>query len=109
MTPNRGYFAASYADNPGKVVSPRIMAGFLPAMPHAREDLLKLYRNPARRLKTPAGELLPRFSLEKPAWKPRRIESIDFASMLFGLAGIHPELGMKFFHEKTKFTLGAEE
>ena len=81
----------------------------MPAMPQAREDLLKIYRDPARRLKTPVGDLLPRFSLEKPAWKPMRIESIDFASMLFGLAGIHPELGMRFFHEKTKFTFGAAE
>ena len=109
ITPDKGYFAASFADNPGKVVSPRIIAGFMPAMPQAREDLLKIYRDPARRLKTPVGDLLPRFSLEKPAWKPMRIESIDFASMLFGLAGIHPELGMRFFHEKTKFTFGAAE
>jgi hypothetical protein len=40
----------------------------------------------------------------KPDWRHHRIESIDFASMLFGLAAIHPKLGMEFFHEKTKFT-----
>lgn len=109
VTPDKGYVAASYDRNPGRVVSPRIIAGFMPAMPEAREDLLKLSRNSARRLKTPVGDLLPRFSLEKPDWRPMRIESIDFASMLFGLAGIHPDLGMKFFHERSKFTFGAVE
>lgn len=106
VTPEKGYVAASYDRNPDRVVSLRIIAGFMPAMPQAREDLLKLYRDPARRLKTPAGELLPRFSLDKLDWQPMRIESIDLASMLFGLAGIHHELGMKFFHQKTKFTFG---
>lgn len=106
VTPGKGYVAASYDRNPGRVVSPRIIAGFMPAMPRAREDLLKLYRDPSRRLKTPVGELLPRFSLDHPDWRPMRIESIDFASMLFGLAGIHSDLGMEFFHQKTKFTFG---
>jgi hypothetical protein len=50
------------------------------------------------------GELLPRFSIDKPDWHAPRIESIDYASMLFGLAGIHPRLGMKFFDDKTRFT-----
>ena len=48
--------------------------------------------------------LLPRFNVDKPEWHPSRIESNDYASMLFGLAGIHPQLGTNFFAEKTKFT-----
>jgi hypothetical protein len=107
VTPKNGYVAASFARNPGTVVSPRIIEGFMPVMPQARADLQKLYEDPARRLKTPAGELVPRFSLEDTKWQPERIESIDFASMVFGLAGIHPDLGMKFFHEKSRFTFEA--
>ncbi len=103
-TPSNGYVASKYDNNPDSLVAPRIIAGFMPAYPAAREHLLQLYRDPNRRLKTRVGDLLPRFSVEKPDWRPRRIESIDFASMLFGLAAIHPELGMKFFQEKTKFT-----
>ncbi len=104
VTPKDGYMAASFARNPGRVVSPRIIAGFMPVMPEAQADLSKIYDNPARRLKTPAGDLVPRFSLDEPDWRPDRIESIDFSSMLFGLAGIHPDLGMTFFRDRTRFT-----
>ena len=107
VTPKNGYVAASFARNPGKVVSPRIVTGFMPVMPQARVDLLRVYEDRGRRLKTPVGDLVPRFSLEDAEWQPGRIESIDFASMLFGLAGIHPDLGMKFFHEKSSFTFAA--
>lgn len=104
VTPKRGYFASKYSDNPGRVVSPQIIAGFMPAFPMARSHLLELSSNPALRLKTPVGDLLPRFSLDHPEWKPDQIESIDFASMLFGLAAIHPNLGMEFFQKGTAFT-----
>ena len=55
-------------------------------------------------MSTPVGDLLPRFCVDNPDWHPKTIESIDYSSMIFGLAGIHPQLGMKFFDEKTKFT-----
>ena len=108
-TPSQGYRANHYAKNPDNVVSPHIIAGFMPVFPLAQEHLLKLYRDPARRVPTPVGELLPRFSVDKPDWHASRIESIDFSSMLFGLAGIHPHLGMKFFGEKTKFTFNQHD
>lgn len=103
-TPSRGYRANHYGNNPENVVSPHVIAGFMPVFPLAQDHLLKLYRDPMRRVKTPVGELLPRFSIDKPDWHAPRIESIDYASMLFGLAGIHPRLGMKFFDDKTRFT-----
>lgn len=103
-TPSEGYKASNYAQNTDNVISPNIIAGFMPAFPPAREHLLKLYRNPVLRIKTSVGDLIPRISFDKPAWRPRRIEGIDYSSMLFGLAAIHPGLGMKFFQEKTRFT-----
>ena len=99
ITPDKGYLASNFDDNPGKMVSPHIIAGFLPVSPIAQVHLLKLYSDPSLRLKTPAGEILPRFSVEKPSWRPPRIESIDYASMIFGLAAIHPDLGMEFFSQ----------
>ncbi|MEJ6645276.1 MAG: hypothetical protein QNL33_18690 [Akkermansiaceae bacterium] len=99
ITPDKGYLASNFDDNPGKMVSPHIIAGFLPVSPIAQVHLLKLYSDPSLRLKTPAGEILPRFSVEKPSWRPPRIESIDYASMIFGLAAIHPNLGMEFFSQ----------
>ena len=108
-TPSHGYRANSYRNNPENVVSSHIIAGFMPVLPLAQDHLLKLYRDPNRRVKTPVGDLLPRFSVDKPEWRASRIESIDYASMLFGLAGIHPHLGLKFFQDKTKFTFNKHD
>lgn len=104
ITPGNGYQASNFDHNPGRMVSPHIIAGFMPVLPSAQDHLVKLYSDLSRRLKTPAGEILPRFSIEKPLWRPHRIESIDYASMIFGLAAIHPDLGMAFFRKGTKFT-----
>ena len=99
ITPDNGYLASNFDHNPGKMISPHIVAGFMPVFPSAQVHLLKLYSDPSLRLKTPAGEILPRFSVEQPSWRPPRIESIDYASMIFGLAAIHPDLGMEFFSQ----------
>ena len=104
ITPTAGYHASDYQKNPGTMVSPHIIAGFIPALPLARTHLLKHWQNPDRRLKTSVGEILPRFSLDYPKWKPHRIEAIDYSSMLFGLATLHPYLGMSFFKKNTRFT-----
>ena len=108
-TPTRGYRTNNYGNNPENVVSPYIIAGFMPVFPLAQDHLLKLYRDPKRHVKTPVGDLFQRFSVDKSDWHAPRIESIDYASMLFGLAGIHPKLGMKFFDEKTKFTFNKHD
>ena len=104
VTSKNGYVAASFAHNLARVISPRIIAGFMPVMPQSRVDLLKINEDPRRKLKTPVGDLVPRFSLEEPDWRPARIEAIDFAPMLFGFAAERPDFGIKFFGENTKFT-----
>jgi len=102
--PGGGYKANKYSSNEENVVSPHIIAGFMPTYPLAREHLLKLFRNPERRIKSSVGYLMPRFSINYLDWRAPRIEAIDYSSMLFGLAGIHPSLGMEFFEQKTRFT-----
>ena len=104
VTPSEGYKASNYAENKDNVVSPNIIAGFMPAFPLAQEHLRKLYRNHKRCIDSPVGDLLPRFSVDKPQWCPEGIDAIDQSSMLFGLAAMDPKLGMKFFQEKTRFT-----
>ena len=104
ITPSEGYKASNYAENTDNVVSPNIIAGFMPAFPLAQDHLRKLYRDHERCIESPVGDLLPRFSVDKPQWCPERIDAIDQSSMLFGLAAIDPSLGMKFFQEKTRFT-----
>ncbi len=108
-TPARGYVASDFNNNPGNIASPRIIGGFLPVYPKAQAHLIQLYNNPDRRLQTPVGDLLPRFTPDDPEWQHHRIESIDFSSMMFGLAAIHPDLGMTFFQEKTRFTFPPPE
>ena len=104
MTPANGYLASRFDHNLGKVVTPHIIAGFIPALPAAKDHLLKLYRDPKHHAETPVGKLLPRFSIDQPEWRADRIESIDYSSMIFGLAADHPKLGMRFFQEMTHFT-----
>jgi hypothetical protein len=106
-TPDRGYRATTFADNPDSIVTPHIIAGFLPVFPEARKHLLEIYRDPARRALTPAGDLLPRFSVTKPAWHATRIEAIDYSSMIFGIAAVHPDLGIPFFRKATRFSFEA--
>lgn len=103
-TPRNGYLASNYKMNPDNVVAPHIIAGFLPVLPEAQDDLLKFYRDETKLVETKVGKLLPRFSADIPDWKPRRIEAIDYSSMIFGLAAIHPKLGMDFFSKGTEFT-----
>lgn len=109
QTPDNGYVASSFLDNPGQVVSPRIIAGFMPVYTPAVDTILTYYDQSKRRLKTPAGILLPRFSMEQRDWRPTRIESIDFSSMLFGTAAMHPAIGLDFFQERFRFTVERPE
>jgi hypothetical protein len=103
--PSGRYYASDFLDNPGSVVSPHIIAGFMPVYPRAVDHLLALHDRKETRLETEAGILLPRFSMEYGEWKPNSIESIDFASMLFGTAALHPDLGLDFFREGIRFTV----
>jgi hypothetical protein len=103
--PAKKYVASNFLNNPGSVVSPRIIAGFMPVYAPAVETILTYAGKLSRRLETDAGILLPRFSMEEKAWQPDRIESIDFSSMLFGTAAMHPRIGLNFFRERFRFTV----
>ena len=108
VTPREGYVASNYAWNTDNVVSPNIIAGFMPAFPIAKDHLLKLIRRDKSCIESPVGDLLPRFSVDQPWWCADEINAIDQSSMLFGLAAVHPKLGMKFFQEKTRFTFNSK-
>ena len=70
----------------------------------AADDLKRRWDEPGKRLRLPVGEILPRWSPDKPEWKPGRIAAVDFSCMMFGLAASHPKLGVDFFREATEFT-----
>ena len=45
-----------------------------------------------------------RRSVLHPNWKPKAVQGIDLSPLLFGLAALHPQLGIRFFEEKTQLT-----
>ncbi len=103
-TPKSGYSVENFNANKEGVVRPRIVAGFIPVLPKAAEDLYLRYKNPANRLELEFGTILPGFVPGNEKWRAWRIPGVDFSSLMFGMAAHHPKLGMRFFKEKTKFT-----
>ena len=83
------------------VVSPHIIAGFIPHLDRARDDLVALYRDESKAAvyKLPhGGEVLWRYSKDQPEWRAHAIEGVDFSTMLFGLASLPEYLGTDFFN-----------
>jgi hypothetical protein len=103
--PGRNYQVNAFHDrNPLDVVTPRIIAGFIPTYPVATDDLHLLFQDKKHRLQTDFGVILPRWSPAHPGWQSHRLPGVDFSSLMFGMAANHPRLGMDFFREKTRFT-----
>ncbi|TLX77471.1 T9SS type A sorting domain-containing protein [Labilibacter sediminis] len=95
-----GYEANGVTHNNSKVVSPHIIAGFLPINPSSKNDLLDLYNNNKGVFGLPddaSKEILWRYSLTDPAWVAPSIQGIDFSTFLYGLASLPEYLGPDFF------------
>ncbi|MGF1735986.1 hypothetical protein [Photobacterium satsumensis] len=98
---DRFHFDADRQFNNNLVVSPHIMAGFMPYSEHARDDLISTYRDKSinARYDLPDGhEILWRYSYDQPEWKAGWVEGVDFSTFLFGLAAMPENLGMEFFN-----------
>lgn len=100
--PNGGYSADKINDNPNKIVSPHIIAGFSPLYSNAKSDLLSLYNNG----NGGAVYSLPSNAAKKVLWRYKRndtsarayyIQGIDYSTMLFGLASLPENLGVDWF------------
>ncbi len=96
--PGGGYSADKIDNNPNQIVSPHIIAGFLPINAGSRNDLLNLYNNG----NGSAVYSLPSNTAKKVLWRYKRsntgqranyIQAIDYCSMLFGLASLPENLG----------------
>lgn len=103
-----GYYADKINDNKSRVVSPHIIAGFLPIYPGGKEDLKTMWRNSKGRYRFNGSdeEILWRYSLEKSDWAAPEIQGIDYSTMLFGLAGLPEYLGPTFFLRHNDFFSG---
>ena len=100
--PGGGYSADKINDNPNKIVSPHIIAGFSPIYSNTKSDLLSLYNNGSGA----SIYSLPSNTTKKVLWRYKRndtatrasyIQAIDYSTMLFGLASLPENLGVNWF------------
>ena len=97
------YHADAIERNNDLIVSPYIIAGFLPLDPTATKTLRQLASD-KRATATFAGvDCLWRFSLKHPQWVCPSLTGVDFSSALYGLAAAKENLGMDFFIKRCKF------
>ncbi len=95
-----GYGVDRIGANPGRYVSPHIIAGFIPVHPDGAADLLAMLSAGKGVYPLPFAKgdtVLWRYSLADPAWKANEIEGVDFSTLVFGLAAAATNLGPGFF------------
>jgi hypothetical protein len=93
-----GYHADAINDNPDQIVSPHIIAGFLPVDSNAMSDIGRhraTMNRAVRSINGVAGTLLWRYSVSDPSWVPQEIQ------VMLGLATYM--LGSSFLAEHNDF------
>lgn len=105
--PGGGYSADAVNNNPNKIVSPHIMAGFSPVYPDVRTDLAELYANGtgAAVYKIPDTDIdfLWRYKFSNTGQRASYVQAVDFSTMLYGLAALPEYLGPEFFKTYNDF------
>lgn len=82
-----GYNADAINDHPYHVVSPHIMAGYLPFDNGIYNDLAsQLSQNKGDYYLGNGMEFRWRYSLDDPAWRANDVQGVDYSTMLYGLA-----------------------
>jgi hypothetical protein len=100
------YHADAINNNVDTIVSPHIIAGFIPVNPNGKTDLLNLWNNNLGKYQLPTGNadtILWRYSKTNPTWTPNEFIGVDHATMLFGLATLPEYLGDNFFSTNNDF------
>jgi hypothetical protein len=83
------YHADAIDDDPDGVVSPHVVAGFLPVDSAGIRDLREHYSSMSGAVRSIVGlngSVLWRYSVSDPSWGPEEIQGIDYSSMMLGLA-----------------------
>lgn len=100
------YHADAINNNSDQIVSPHIIAGYLPIYPNGKSDLINLWNNNLGKYELPLGNndsVLWRYSKLNTIWIPNEIIGVDYASMLFGLSTLPEYLGNSFFSTYNDF------
>jgi hypothetical protein len=98
------YHADAIGDNPDQIVSPHIIAGFLPVDSTRMGDLTEhnaMASRAVRSIDGVSGNLLWRYSVSNPLWVAEEIQGIDYSSMMLGL--VTYILGTSFLEEHNDF------
>ncbi|WP_047547467.1 T9SS type A sorting domain-containing protein [Psychroserpens sp. Hel_I_66] len=91
-----GYNADHINNHPARIVSPHIVAGYIPIQASARNDLQQMMNGTKGIYTLGTGEkLLWRYSLDEVNWNSDQIQGIDYSTMLYGLAA--NKFGTNFF------------
>lgn len=101
-----GYHADKITDNINHVVSPHIIAGYLPVFPEGENQLHDIWTHGKGRYvfqNYPDDVILWRYSLMQNEWLATEVQGIDYSSMLFGLASLPKFLGKDFFQKNNNF------
>ncbi len=101
-----GYSANKINDNLNQVISPQIIAGYLPVFPESENQLRDMWLSQKGRYvfpNYPSDVLLWRYSLTNSQWQATEIQGIDYSTMLFGLATLPQFLGKSFFAQNNDF------
>jgi hypothetical protein len=100
--PGNGYSANAIDNNALQIISPQIIAGYIPICEESKHDLKYLIQ------KRPVAAVykLPEDSTRKVLWRYRYsdttqrcqyIQAVDFSTMIYGLASLPEYLGSDFF------------
>ncbi|PSU33858.1 hypothetical protein [Photobacterium lutimaris] len=103
---DRFHFEGDRQFNHNLVVSPHILAGYIPFNDRAKDDLISTYRDNTINAKHELDggyEILWRYSHDQPDWKAEFIEGVDFSTFLFGMAAMPEHLGMEFFNKYNNY------
>lgn len=105
--PGGGYSADAINNNPNRIVSPHIIAGFSPVDVNVKNDLIALYNNgtgnAVYKIPGTTTEFLWRYRLSSPTLRGAYVQAVDFSTMLYGLAALPEYLGPDFFEKYNDF------
>lgn len=100
------YHADAISNNIDTIVSPHIIAGYIPVNPSGKNDLIHLWNSAAAKYTLPTANnelVLWRYTNSDTNWTPNEIIGVDYASMLFGLSTLPEYLGDSFFADHNDF------
>ncbi|MFD0860591.1 T9SS type A sorting domain-containing protein [Sungkyunkwania multivorans] len=102
-----GYNADRINEHAAHVVSPHIVAGYIPIRPSAKTDLQQMLSSNKGIYNLNTGQqLLWRYSLDEPTWNSDQIQGIDYSTMLYGLAA--DQFGISFFSNNNDYDFPVE-